>query len=250
MLKKLCQSALCLAALTTFSANANLLVDVELQLLTDVSGSVNSTEYNLQRQGYIDAFRNSEVIDSILAGSNGSIAVQYIEWSGNTEQSNQIDWFLIDSAASANAFADAIAATSRAFNGGTGIAAAINYGAGLFSTNTFDSLRQVMDVSGDGVENRSGDVAGARDAALAGEVDTINGITIGTASGLGSFYQSNVIGGTDAFHLHATTFETFSAGIKTKLKREIIAAQIPEPSSIALMGLAIIGLFGANRKRA
>ncbi len=250
MLKKLCQTALCLAAFSTFGASANLVVDVELQLLTDVSGSVDSAEYNLQRQGYVDAFRNSEVIDSILAGTNGSIAVQYIEWSGSSQQNNQIDWFLINSVASANAFADAIAATTRAFSGMTGIADAINYGAGLFSTNAFDSARQVMDVSGDGLENQSGDVSAARDAALAGEVDTINGITIGTASGLASFYQNNVIGGDNAFHLHATTFETFSAGIKAKLKREITSTQIPEPSSIALMGLAIIGLFGASRKRA
>ena len=86
MLKKLCQTALCFAAFSTFSANANLMVDVELQLLTDVSGIVNTTEYNLQRQGYVNAFRNSEVIDSILAGTNGSIAVQYIEWSSDSRR--------------------------------------------------------------------------------------------------------------------------------------------------------------------
>lgn len=250
MLKKLYQTALCCAALSAFSANANLLVDVELQLLTDVSGSVSSSEYALQRNGYINAFRDTDVINSILAGTNGSIAVQYIEWSGSSDQSNQVDWFLIDSFFSANAFADAIAATTRAYTGMTGVAAAINYGAGLFATNAYDSARQVMDVSGDGLDNQGGGVSTARDNALAGEVDTINGITIGNASGLSSFYQNDVIGGVNAFHLHAPTFETFSTGIQEKLKREITSTQVPEPSSIALLGLAIIGLFGAKRKRA
>lgn len=250
MLKKSCQTALCFAALSAFSANANLLVDVELQLLTDVSGSVNASEYNLQRQGYIDAFRNDNVIDSILAGTNGSIVVQYIEWSSSSQQSNQIDWFLIDSIATAHAFSDSIAATGRAFSGSTAIGSAINYGASLFSKKFYDSVRQVMDVSGDGVRNSGISSSAARDTALAGEVDTINGIIIGSSTGLVEHYQNNIIGGTNAFHLHATNFATFSAAIKAKLKREITSSKIPEPSSVALMGLAIIGLFSTNRKRA
>lgn len=250
MLKKLYKAALCCIALSAFNANAGLMVDLELQLLTDVSGSVDNTEYNLQRNGYIAAFRDTNVINSILAGANGSIAVQYIEWSATSDQSTQVDWFLIDSAATANAFADAIALTIRAFDGYTAIGSAIEYGAALFSDNGYDSARQVIDVSGDGATNNGGSTSLARDNALAGEIDTINGITIGSEGGLETFYQDNVIGGDDAFHLHAASFEEFGNGIITKLKREITATQVPEPSSIALLGLAIVGLFGANRKRA
>jgi hypothetical protein len=250
MLKKLYKAALCCIALSAFNANAGVIVDLELQLLTDVSGSVDGTEYTLQRDGYVAAFRDTDVINSILAGANGSIAVQYIEWSGSSQQSNQVDWFLIDSVTSANLFADAIAATTRAFSGSTAIGSAIEYGAALFSTNDYDSDRQVIDVSGDGITNAGGSTSLARDNALAGEVDTINGITIGTAIGLETFYQDNVVGGDDAFHLHATSFAEFEDGIITKLKREITSTQVPEPSSIALLGLAIVGLFGAKRKRA
>ena len=178
-------------------------------------------------------------------------SVQYIEWSGRKNQSTQIDWFLINSIATSNTFADMIADTKRAFKGRTGIADAINYGAGLFSTNAYEAARQVIDVSGDGKENEKGNVSAARDAALAGEVDTINGITIGRAKGLSDHYINNVIGGKNAFHLHADTFESFNQGIVQKLKREIsISTPIPEPSSFALLGLAVIGLFGAKRKRA
>lgn len=251
MLKKLCQAALFLGAFSAFTANASLIeVDVELQLLTDVSGSVSTSEYNLQRDGYVAAFRNSDIIDTILAGVNGSIAVQYIEWSGSSQQSTQIDWFLIDSVQSANAFADLIAGIDRAFSNMTAIGSAINYGAGLFETNNFTAAKQVMDVSGDGTQNQGADTATARDAALAAGVDTINGITIGGDRGLSEYYQNNVIGGQNAFHMHAETFANFTTGIEAKLKREIKDANdIPEPSSIALIALAVLGLFGNSRKR-
>ncbi len=251
MLKKLCQAAAFVGAFAAFTANANLIeVDVELQLLTDVSGSVNNTEYNLQRDGYIAAFRNTDIINTILAGTHGSIAVQYIEWSSYNQQSTQIDWFLIDSVQSANAFADLIAGINRTFSSMTAIGSAINYGASLFDTNNFTAAKQVMDVSGDGTQNQGADTAAARDAALASGVDTINGITIGDARGLSEYYQNNVIGGQNAFHMHADTFASFTTGIEAKLKREIKDAnQIPEPSSIALIGLAVLGLFGNSRKR-
>lgn len=254
MFKKLCQTALLFSAFSAFNANASLIeVDVELQLLTDVSGSVNSTEYELQREGYISAFRNLEVINTILAGTHGSIAVQYVEWASSTKQTTQVDWFLIDSVESANAFADELVSMDRAYEGRTAMTAigsAISYGAALFDTNNYTAEAQVIDVSGDGIKNSGKDVAAARDEALALGVDTINGITIGNATGLQDEYINNVIGGEDAFHLHASSFDSFETGIQSKLTREISDAnKIPEPSSIALMGFAVLGLFGASRKR-
>lgn len=249
MFKKFIASALLCSAALSSNVNANLIVDLELQLLADVSGSVDSSEYALQLNGYSDAFRSTSVINSILAGTNGSIAVQYIEWSGAAQQAVQVDWALIDSALSANAFADALDAVSRAFSGTTAIGSAINFGYGLFDTNDYDSARQVIDVSGDGTQNDGSNTATARDNAIAAGVDVINGITIGSSSALETFYINNVIAGQNAFHINAASFADFKTGIERKLLREIKGPDpVSEPASIALLGLSVLGFMRLRRK--
>jgi hypothetical protein len=101
-------------------------VGLELMLLVDTSGSIDNTEYQLQKTGYVQAFQSAAVQNAILANPTGSIAVTYIEWSGAAEQSVRVGWTLVDSAAAANAFAAAINATTRLFGGQTGIQAAMN----------------------------------------------------------------------------------------------------------------------------
>ena len=244
MFKKLAASAL--FALSSLTAQAGVLVDVELQLLADVSGSVDSTEYNLQLKGYADAFRSTDVQNAILAGTNGGIAVQYIEWS--TSQQVQLDWTLIDSVAAANAFADALENVARAFQSMTNLDDAIDFGVAEFANNGFDSSRQVIDVSGDGKTNNGGNAtttSTARDNAFNAGIDTINGITIGNESGLQQFYQDNVVGGYRSFHLHAATFADFQDGIERKLIREITS--VPAPGTLAVMGLALFA-FARIRK--
>lgn len=219
-------------------------VDLELQLLVDVSGSIDDTEYNLQKQGYMNAFLNSGIVNTIMNGSFGSIAVQYVEWSSSGAQSVEVDWMQISDLATATAFSNAIGATTRAFSGGTNIDAAINFGIGEFN-NTFEGTRNVMDVSGDGTSNAAL-TAAARDAALAAGIDTINGITIGSSS-LNQFYIDNVIGGTGAFSINAATFGDFSDAIIAKLDREIRTG-IPEPATIMLFGIGLLGFVGARAR--
>ena len=52
-------------------------VDLELALGIDVSGSVDDEEAMLQRQGYIAAFRDPEIIHAIETGFLGRIAVAH-----------------------------------------------------------------------------------------------------------------------------------------------------------------------------
>jgi hypothetical protein len=235
------------AASLGMSAPANAVpVALELQLLVDVSGSVDLAEYNLQKGGYVAAFQDPAIQAAIaaLAGSGG-IAVQFIEWSGAAQQSIQVGWTQITNAASANAFAAAINGTSRAFAGQTAPGSAINFGTTLFANN-FEGTRKVIDVSGDGAQNDGASTSAARDAAVAAGI-TINGLPILGEAGLSAWYAANIVS-VGGFQIDAVNFATFTDAVKTKIGREI--TQTPEPGTLALLGLGLLGLGMTRRRKA
>lgn len=233
-------------------------VDLELALLIDVSGSVSTTEYNLQIQGYVDAFNSTEIQDAISDGAIGSIAATVVLWSGDTQQQQSIDWTLIDDATSAAAFATAIDAIVRPFSNLTAPGDAIDFivndtaNANTFSENMFNGTRNVIDISGDGAQNDGIDTAAARDAALAGDIDAINGIAILGESGLESFYQNSIVGGTNSFFLAADSFDDFGDGISKKLIAEITdnPPAIPLPAAGWLLITALGGMGAFARRKA
>lgn len=235
--------AVALAGLFTASLAQAVPVDTELSLLIDVSGSINSYEFGQQRQGYIDAFRDPTLQAAILdrrGGSRlGSIAVNVISWSSQAVES--IGWTLIDSVASAEAFADTLTAMDRAKGIGilTGPANAINLAVTSLTSNTFEGRTTVLDVSGDGIENFGPNTITARDAALAKGVDRINGLAIGPDV-IPIWYDSHLTGGIGNFVLAETTFYSFGPAIKAKLGYEI-RGDSPPPVPLPAAGWLLIG---------
>jgi hypothetical protein len=102
--------------------------------------------------------------------------------------------------------------------------------ADMIESNAFDGMRRVIDISGDGPNNR-GPLEMARLDTLARGI-TINGLPIitddyGTGNWgayygqLDKYYEAYVIGGPGAFSLPARGFEDFADAIRRKLILEI-----------------------------
>lgn len=219
---RLAALATILLALTLPARAQQTPVDLQLVLAVDVSGSVNQARYELQRRGYAEAFRHQRVIDAIRSGPSGAIAVTMVQWTGPELQVLARPWTLLKDRASTQAFADAIDETPRQlFSGGTSISGAIDYSMRLFPGSAYRGLKRVIDVSGDGSNNRGRDAGSARDDAVSGGV-TINGLPILSLEPyLDRYYHQHVIGGPGAFMIPAESYEAFGNAVLRKLVLEI-----------------------------
>ena len=210
------------ALLIAQPAQAQKDVDLQLVLAVDASGSVDQVRFELQRQGYVAAFRHDRVLAAIRSGPSAAIAVTMVQWTGPTLQIQIVGWSRIGEPETAVAFADAIAAAPRQlFGGGTSISGAIDYASTLFAKSPFRARRRVIDVSGDGANNRGRPSSVARDEAVAAGLG-INGLPIlALEPDLDRYYYDHVIGGPGAFVVPAHSYETFGEAILKKLITEI-----------------------------
>ena len=134
----------------------------------------------------------------------------------------EADWTLAKDEDTVNALADAIEGSKRQlFGGGTSISGAIDYSRILLSASPFLGIRRVIDISGDGANNRGRAVTLARDEAVRDGI-SINGLPIlSLEPNLDRYYYDNVIGGPGAFMVPARNYDTFADAILKKLITEI-----------------------------
>lgn len=209
-------------------------VDLELVLAVDVSGSVDPAEARLQREGYLRALNDPGVIKAIEGAPLGRIAVTYVEWAGVGHYKTVVDWRIIDGAATARAFTDALRQVPIETAHRTSISDAILYSLPRFDTNNYEGTRRIIDISGDGANNYGKIVSDARDIAVAAGV-TINGLPIlsdpnnslyPTTPDLDLYFRDCVIGGPGAFYVVANGFADFARAVRRKLILEIASAPV------------------------
>jgi hypothetical protein len=210
-------------------------VDLALVIAVDISYSMDPDEQDLQRAGFVEAFRSPVVHQAIRNGALGRIAVTYGEWAANWEQKVIVPWTVIEDPESAMAFAGRLAAQPTRRGPRTSVSGAIDFGVRLHSESGLTPTRRVIDISGDGANNQGRSVTAARDEAVAQGV-TINGLPImlkrpssyWDVVDLDVYYRECVIGGAGAFIVPVRNRDEFVNAIKTKIIREV-ADYAPEP---------------------
>jgi Protein of unknown function (DUF1194) len=209
-------------------------VDLALVLAVDISNSMDPEEQELQRQGFVDAFRSPLVHNAIGSGMLGRIAVVYLEWAGPTIQYVTVPWTAIEGPEDALSFADRLAQAPIRRGPRTSISGAIDASMRLLRESNVEAVRRVIDVSGDGINNLGRSVIQAREDALAQGV-VINGLPLllkrqansWEVDNLDDYYRDCVIGGLGAFMIPVRERQQFAEAIKTKIIREI-AGMAPE----------------------
>ncbi len=202
------------------------IVDLELVLAVDASSSVSVAEFDLQIRGLAEAFRHPSVVHAIRTTGELGLTVALFQWAGNQQQTLAIDWMTVRDAPTASRFAEEVETVIRSIAGDTAIGNALEFAIGQLKSNGFDGRRKVIDVSGDGRNNRGSAVWLARDLAVARGI-TVNGLTVlNEDPTLDRYYLTNVIGGPGAFVMTANDYDAYRLAIVAKLIREISGAPI------------------------
>src|SRR5215470_10718658 len=89
-------------------AAAQTAVDLQLVLAVDASGSVDQVRFELQKRGYVDAFRHARVLQAIRSGPSRAIAVTMVQWTGPMLQVQVVGWTLVGDEETAAAVAAGI----------------------------------------------------------------------------------------------------------------------------------------------
>ncbi|WP_299781239.1 DUF1194 domain-containing protein [uncultured Roseobacter sp.] len=204
-------------AMMMLGGQGALACQLALVLAVDVSGSVDSREYDIQMQGLAAALRDGTVVDALI---EQEAQVTLIQWTGSSRQRQTVPWTQIRTDADVTALAEAIATNRRVWrNYSTAIGEAL-VAAEAALIEVPECTRKVVDVSGDGISNE-GVLPLTRHPALSAMGVTVNALAIETDEGdLTGWFYENLILGDGAFVITADGFEDYPAQIKRKLQRE------------------------------
>ncbi len=206
--------------------------DLALVLAMDASSSVNSREYELQLKGMASALLDFKVQEAIV--SLGGMYMAGFEWNGRTNQKLLFNWTWLETQADIFAVAQTLATHQRnSDKSPTALGAALGYAHRMFPKLPQPCQRQVIDVSGDGINND-----GLQPASIYKLWDfaniTVNGLAIKGSDPLHDnihpdvedYYRQEILRGAGAFLVIAENFESFEEAMTQKLLKEIVPGPI------------------------
>ena len=231
MLKRLSLALLVMHAIPALALEP---VDLELVLAVDTSRSMDYDELRIQRDGYAAALEHPAVTSALTMGPLGKTAIYYMEWGGPDRQRVLIDWTVVASAEDAARLADELRWPPLLNQSGTSISGALLAAAAAIEGNDYAGTRRVIDVSGDGPNNRGIPVEQARDLVAAKGIE-INGLPFMVKRpghwynirDLDLYYQDCVITGEMAFVIPVVEIDRLVVSIRQKLVLEISGLRPP-----------------------
>jgi hypothetical protein len=206
-------------------------VGMQLILAADVSGSVNTTRYKTQQDGYLQALGDPRMLDVIAGLDPPVLAITFIAWA--RDQEVMVPWMRVHDAATMDLFRSRLkdAQRPRVIGINTLISRALSFCGAQFDRE-FTGGRKVIDVSGDGDDNQGiFGLHNIRDE-LVGKGVVINGLPIivkppeyifppQPPEGLDVYYRRHVVGGDGHVVIESIGFDNFKQSILQKLLLEI-----------------------------
>ncbi|MEM8871408.1 MAG: DUF1194 domain-containing protein [Pseudomonadota bacterium] len=219
--------AVCVACIVP-PASAETAVDLELVLAVDTSRSMDLEELTLQRQGYAAALESPAVTSALQMGPLGRTALLYFEWGGPGRSRVLIPWTLVATAEDSAEIARKLRAQPISGLRGTSISGAMEQAAEWIEENNYTGTRRVIDISGDGPNNRGRPVLEVR-AEIAAKGIEVNGLPFMlkepggfySIPDLDIYYEDCVITGESAFVIPIAELDRLVASIRQKLVLEI-----------------------------
>jgi len=221
-------AVLTLAVTSALPTQANAITNA-LYLTMDGSGSISSSEWALQVNGYVNA------LNDVLGGGTyyGDVAIGVSVFSSGVNEIFGIQ--AINNATDLAALTGAITGISQP-GGWTAAGDAINAAATAIQANFANAKNRVIDVSTDGHSNTGADpVTAAINAQSNGIATNCIGIGAGANCGFAT-----------GFSVAVNDFAGFEKALISKLQKELKPTS--EPAIAMLLAIGLIG-FGAARRR-
>ena len=216
-----------------------------LVMALDVSGSVDSQEYQLQLDGLANALIDADVQRAMLAQPNSTVHLVVYEWSGPHYQRILLDWTAITDTRTLFSVSTHLANLNRRpAPPGTALGNAMQFGADLLASGPV-CWKYTLDISGDGKSNFGPHPRDIRNA-LSRRALTINALVIGVdnpvvgdtrqveLAELSAYFRAWVVTGPGAFVETAVGFEDYRSAMTRKLLRELgtlaVSSLYPPPA--------------------